>query len=168
MATQYDRETLVRDRLRGVWRYLRFLGCDRSLADDLTQETFIVFLRKPFDYQGPEPTSAYLRNIARYVYLESRRQSGHNHDHLRTDLDTADSVFTEQAGSSDGDLYLEALQECEKTLAGRAQAAVYGFYRDHRTHQQIATEIDMKPNGVKTLLQRARQHLRDCIERRLR
>lgn len=163
MAKQIDRETLVRRHLPGVWRYLRFMGCDREQADDLTQETFLVFLRKPFDYHGSASTSAYLRKTARYILLEARRaRPDHN------ELDAGNMVFAETAGESDGQDYLDALRECEQTLIGKALEAVRLCYRDRRNHEQIAVELDMKPNGVKTLLQRARQHLRDCIERRLR
>jgi RNA polymerase sigma-70 factor (ECF subfamily) len=71
---EFDPEQVIREHLRGVWRYLRVIGCDPATADDLTQETFLVFLRKPFDYLGSEPTAAYLRQIARLAYLELARK----------------------------------------------------------------------------------------------
>jgi len=44
-AATADRQTemaaLVRAHQAGVWRYLRFLGCEPSEADDLVQETFL-------------------------------------------------------------------------------------------------------------------------------
>jgi RNA polymerase sigma-70 factor (ECF subfamily) len=164
MAEKLDHETLVRRHHVGVWRYLRFLGCGRDQADDLTQETFLVFLRKPFDFHGHASTSAYLRKIARFIYLEARRQQAGNVDNI----EEAEQVFSDNAGDSDGDQYLEALGECVKTLAGKAGEAVKLQYAEQRTQQQIAELLGMKPNGVKTLLQRARAHLRECIERRLR
>ena len=165
MAEQLDRETLVRRHHVGVWRYLRFLGCEREQADDLTQETFLVFLRKPFDYHGHASTSAYLRKIARFIYLEARRRRA------TTDtatIEEAERVFAETAGESDGADYLDALAECVKTLAGKAGDAVKLQYGEQRSQEEIAELLGMKPNGIKTLLQRARAHLRDCIERRLR
>ena len=165
MAEQFDRETLVRRHHVGVWRYLRFLGCRREQADDLTQATFLVFLRKPFDYHGHTSTSAYLRKIARFIFLEARRRSS------SADVPTieeAEQIFAETAGESDGGEYLDALAECVKTLAGKAGEAVKLQYAEQRTQEEIGELLGMKPNGVKTLLQRARAHLRDCIERRLR
>ncbi|MCZ7604560.1 MAG: sigma-70 family RNA polymerase sigma factor [Planctomycetota bacterium] len=163
MATDPDRETLVRRHHLGVWRYLRFLGADRALADDLTQETFLVFLRKPFNFMGHESTAGYLRGIARYVWLEERRSTV-----TTAELDAADAAFAQHAGPSEGDDYLDALRECEKTLAGKAREAVQLQYRDRLSLEQIGETLDMKPNGVKTMLQRARQHLRECVERRLK
>ena len=163
MPTDPDRETLVQRHHLGVWRYLRFLGADRTLADDLTQETFLVFLRKPFNYYGHESTAGYLRGIARYVWLEARRQQP-----PEATMDAADQVFAEYAGASEGNDYLDALRQCEQTLAGKAREAVQLQYRDQLSLDEIGDALEMKANGVKTLLQRARQHLRDCIERRMR
>jgi RNA polymerase sigma-70 factor, ECF subfamily len=161
-AMDSDREMLVRTHLRGVWRYLRFLGCDRAQADDLTQETFMVFLRKPFTFVANEATSGYLRGIARYVYLEAVRQKA------TPEIDAAEPAFTECAGPSDGDDYLDALRECEQTLADKTREAVRMHYGQKLTQAQVADKLGMKENGVKTMLQRARQALRECIERRLR
>lgn len=165
MATDPNRESLVREHLTGVWRYLRFLGCNRSLADDLTQETFMVFLRKPFNFLGHEPTAEYLRGIARYIWLEALRQNARL---PQTQIEAEDQAFTDYAGPSHGDAYLDALRECEETLAGKSREAVRLHYADKLTQEQIAERLDMKPNGVKTLLQRARQHLRSCVERRVK
>ena len=76
--------------------------------------------------------------------------------------------FADNAGESDGDAYVAALKECIETLAGKAKEAVGLRYRERLGEDEIATCFDMKPNGVKTLLQRARRHLRECIERRVR
>ncbi|MEE9311331.1 MAG: sigma factor, partial [Planctomycetota bacterium] len=43
-----DLTTLMQAHQTGVWRFLRALGADTSLADDLTQEVFLSVLRKPF------------------------------------------------------------------------------------------------------------------------
>jgi RNA polymerase sigma-70 factor (ECF subfamily) len=161
-AMDSDREELVRTHLRGVWRYLRFLGCDRALADDLTQETFVVFLRKPFTFVGDKATSGYLRGIARFVYLEAKRQRAD-----LPDTQVANEVFGAYAGPTDGDDYLDALRECEQTLADRTRQAVRMHYGERLTQAQVAERLGMQENGVKTMLQRARQHLRECIERRL-
>jgi RNA polymerase sigma-70 factor (ECF subfamily) len=62
--------------------------------------------------------------------------------------------------------YLDALRECVEQLDRRARRAVDLQYRDHAGREAIAAELDMKPDGVKTLLRRTRQLLRECIERK--
>ena len=57
-------EQLVRDHQAMVWRYLRFLGCDPALADELTQDTFVAVYRhrgSPNSLGAPRP---YLRKVA--------------------------------------------------------------------------------------------------------
>ena len=40
-------------------------------------------------------------------------------------------------------------------------------YRVESSREAIAAALDMKPDGVKTLLRRTRQVLRECVERKL-
>jgi hypothetical protein len=49
----------------GIWRYLRFLGCDDAAADDLTQETFLAMARGAGNGEAGRDVPAYLRGIAR-------------------------------------------------------------------------------------------------------
>ena len=41
-------EELIQKYQNGIWRYLRVLGCEASLADDITQETFFESHPKGF------------------------------------------------------------------------------------------------------------------------
>jgi RNA polymerase sigma-70 factor (ECF subfamily) len=76
-----DLAELVRLHQAGIWRYLRFLGCDEARADDLTQETFLAVHRRPFHQRGAAATAAYLRTVARHQYLMALR-----HDRRRPAL----------------------------------------------------------------------------------
>jgi len=40
-------------------------------------------------------------------------------------------------------------------------------YRDRASRAEIAAELDLAVEGVKTLMRRARSALRDCVERKL-
>jgi RNA polymerase sigma-70 factor (ECF subfamily) len=84
------------------------------------------------------------------------------------ELEAADSVWAAAAGS-DGSLanYLDALRDCVDQLEGRARQAVDLQYRDHAGREAIASQLGMQADGVKTLLRRTRQILRECIERKI-
>ncbi|HLQ37550.1 MAG TPA: hypothetical protein VK348_07100, partial [Planctomycetota bacterium] len=62
-----------------------------------------------------------------------------------------------------------ALRACVERLDGRARRAVelsYGIGADDPSSRaRVAVELGMKENGVKTLLQRVRQTLRECVQR---
>lgn len=160
-----DLAELVRRHQAGVWRYVRFLGADRTEADDLTQETFLAFARSEFRERCDRQTAGYLRVIARNQLLALRRKQ--NREISTVDLEAADSVWAGAAGP-DGSLtdYLDALRECVEQLEGRARRAVDLHYRHNAGRDAIAAELDMKQGGVKTLLRRTRQILRECVERK--
>ena len=56
-ATGIDPVVLIQTYQAGIWRYLRALGCDSAQAEDITQETFLSVLQKPFQDLGPAATS---------------------------------------------------------------------------------------------------------------
>jgi RNA polymerase sigma-70 factor, ECF subfamily len=158
---------VVRIHQQGVWRYVRFLGADHTEADDLTQDTFLAFSRSEFVERCDRQTAAYLRVVARNQLLALRRKQ--NREVSTVELESAEAVWAAAAGS-DGNLteFLDALRECLQQLEGRAHRAVDMHYQHNAGREAIAAELEMKPDGVKTLLRRTRQILRECIERKIR
>ena len=55
----------------------------------------------------------------------------------------------------------------KKAVSPRVRRALELQYRDRASRAEIAAELDLAVEGVKTLLRRARSALRDCVERRL-
>ena len=167
VETRLDLADLVQRHQAGIWRYLRWLGADRAEADDLTQETFLAVARREFEQRSPRETAAYLRTAARNQLLMLRRRQRRQ---VRTvDLESAETVWAEWAGDDgSGNATLDALDACLEKLAGRAAQAINLHYREQASRNDIAKQLDMKPDGVKTLLRRTRDVLRECIERRLK
>jgi RNA polymerase sigma-70 factor (ECF subfamily) len=165
-GTPMDFADLVQQHQAAVWRYLRYLGADGTEAADLTQETFLAFARAKFAERDARQTAGYLRTVARNQLLALRRKQ---HREIRTiELEAADSVWAAATGP-EGDLhdYLAALRECTDRLEGRAREVIDLHYREGASRETIAARLEMKPDGVKTLLRRTRQTLRECVERRL-
>jgi len=162
-----DLASLVERHQAGVWRYVRFLGADTTQADDLTQETFLALARAQFVERDERQTAGYLRVVARNQLMALRRQQ--NRDVNTVDLEAADSVWAAAAGP-DGSLsnYLDALRDCVDQLEGRARQAVHLHYHDHAGREAIATQLGMQADGVKTLLRRTRDVLRECVERKIK
>ncbi len=161
-----DLATLVQGNQAGVWRYLRFLGAEPTEVDDLTQETFVAFAGAKFVERDPRQTAGFLRTVARNQLLALRRRQ---HCEVSTvELEAADSVWAAAAGP-DGSLndYLHALGDCVEQLDGRPREAIDLHYRDGAGREAIAEKLDMKLDGVKTLLRRTRELLRECVERKI-
>ncbi len=162
---QAEMAALVHAHQAGVWRYLRYLGCCPIEADDLTQETFLVVFRDGFEERSPEQTSGYLRTVARNRLLILRRTQKRAPE---VDLDAAEAVWAETLGDDGMDDYVVALEDCLETgVTPRVRRALEMLYRDRLSRREMAEQLEMAVEGVKTLLRRARSTLRECVERKL-
>ena len=155
---------LVRQHQREVWRYLRFLGASAELADDLTQEAFLQLLRAPFEERSPAATAAWLRTVARNLYVRSFRRP----PFVAADVDELEAVWTGFAREDAGEETLDRLRGCLQQLEGRARDAVRLHYEERRSRRDVGLRLGIGEDGVKSLLRRTRALLRDCIERERR
>jgi len=146
-----------------VWRYLRSLGAPADLAEDLLQDTFLVALRRLTHDDGDAAVATFLRQTARHLYLRRRRDQGRREELL---VELADQLWQRDCQADGGERWLALLAACVATLEGRPRQAVQRIYGDGAPRQLVARELGMKENGLKTLLQRVRALLRECIERR--
>jgi RNA polymerase sigma-70 factor (ECF subfamily) len=162
----FDAGRLIVEHQAGVWRYLRMLGCSASHAEDLTQETFLAVLQKPFQEINRAATAAYLRQVARNLFVSGQRRAARVVG--LAELDEVEAAWTRWAANDDGRELLAALQTCLETLAGRARQALELRFREQQSRAGIAAALGISEDGAKNLMQRAKQHLRTCIERTLR
>jgi RNA polymerase sigma-70 factor, ECF subfamily len=166
MITEARTDIIVRRHRLGVWRYLRLLGCDGPTADDLAQETFLALMRTSFEDRDPRATAAWLRRKARFIFLEHIRKNRRRRETRLADM--TDAVWDEYAGDDGGEGYRHALRECLALLPPRSRQVIEFRYGGGVGRDEIAERIGLKPNGVKTLLQRIRAKLRQCVEGKLR
>src|SRR5687768_1521864 len=75
-TTGFDPVRLIETHQAGIWRYLRALGCENALAEDLTQETFLAVLQRPFQELSGAATAAYLRTTAHHLLISYHRRAG--------------------------------------------------------------------------------------------
>jgi len=156
--------SIINEHQADVWRYLRYLGAEPTDADDLTQEAFLALSRSVFEERGSKQTAAYLRTVARNQLLMLRRRQGRQIDTVG--LEAAEQVWAEAVDDTGMAAILMTLADCLKTVDGRARQAIDLFYRDRLGRKEIAKTLQIKPEGVKTLLRRTRDALRDCIQRK--
>ncbi|MCR9245816.1 MAG: sigma-70 family RNA polymerase sigma factor [bacterium] len=153
-------EQLIRRHWASTRRYLRVLGADAALADDLAQDTFVLALQKGIVDRGAA-TAAWLRRTGRFILLDHSRR-------LRpAQLDVAEEVWRDEDGDATTAERQGALRDCLPLLTSRGQAAVRLAYGERRSWREIGEALDMKVAGVKTLLRRCRATLADCIRRTL-
>ena len=160
---------LVRDHKSRIWRYLRYLGCDRDQAEDLTQETFVKVLEKPFEDRGEKAAASYLLTVARNLFISHIRKT--SRISTLEDMDMADATWQEahenENGLNDGDDRLTALRGCMEKLTGQAREAITLFYEEQLSGQALADRLGLSEKYVRVLLYRIRQTLKECVERKL-
>jgi RNA polymerase sigma-70 factor (ECF subfamily) len=156
---------LIREHQADVWRYLRYLGAPASDADDLTQETFLALAHSEFVAHTAPQTAAFLRTVARNQLLMLRRRQGR--EISTVELAAAEQAWCEIVEPRGTEGFLAALADCLEQLEGRVRQAIDGFYRDRLSREELAAKLDMKPDGVKTLLRRTREVLKQCIEKKM-
>lgn len=165
VMAEFDLRTLIQEHQVGIWRYLRVLGCDANVAEDLTQETFLAIIEKPFDHRTPAETAAYLRTVARNLYVTHLRRSGRMIS--LEEMDLVDAAWKRLTGDDSGDALMIALESCLQTLGDKSRQALELRFRDRLTRADMADSLGLSEDGTKNLLQRAKKKLKACIERKL-
>jgi RNA polymerase sigma-70 factor, ECF subfamily len=145
-----------------VWRYLRALGASPDEADELAQETLLAGFAQGLPADAAQ-ARAWLRGVARHQWLRTRRWWQRRRE--REVAAAVEELWIAAAAHDDGEQLLTRLRECLERLQPRARHALDLHYRDGLAWRDVAPQLGMKPNGTKTLAQRARETLRQCLER---
>ena len=161
----FDPARLIEEHQAGVWRYLRSLGCEAALAEDLTQETFLAVLQRPFEQFNAAATASYLRTVARNLFIGVQRRAGRVV--AVEDLELLDQTWQQWAQDDGGEQLMILLRGCFERLTDRARRALRMRFESRATRADIAAALEMTEHGAKNLLQRAKQQLRRCIEGKL-
>ncbi|HHK42375.1 MAG TPA: sigma-70 family RNA polymerase sigma factor [Planctomycetaceae bacterium] len=166
LAVNSDWAAFIHRHQRDVWRYLRALGCSPTQADDLTQETFLRVLERPFTEVDPRATAAYLRKVAYSRFVTECRRTARRPE-IRQ-LEAVDRFWQRWVGSDSTDELIDHLRDCLEKLTDRARKALQLRYGEQASRKVIGAALQMSEHGAKNLLQRAKKSLRECIERRVR
>lgn len=165
-----DAVDLVRQHQVGLWRYLRVLGAQPAEAEDFAQEALLTALRHPPRERAPAALAAYLRSVARNLFLKGRRRAQRAPqllDPQRIDDAALDDCFAARCGDDGGEAYLAALRGCVDLLDARAKAALRRHYEERAGRQALARDFGLGKDGVKSWLRRIRSELRACVQRKL-
>ena len=158
-------ELLVKEHQAGLLRYLRFLGCDENLAQDLAQDSFVALIDADFEIREHKATSAYLRTTARNFYFMWLRKT--RREVRLPEEDVLESAWHQNEGDDEGANYKRALGNCLQQLTQRAQLALKLRYGENASREEISCAVGLEEEGAKTLLRRAKDTLRDCIRKQV-
>jgi RNA polymerase sigma-70 factor (ECF subfamily) len=106
---------------------------------------------------------AIARNRVREELRKRYRYKGRIAAYANLVVDRLDAADMEEADDEDR-ARREALNECVGMLADKAAQVVRLHYGDRKKTEQIASAIGRSGGAVRTLLYRARNQLKDCLE----
>jgi len=143
---------------RSVWSYLARITGDRSLADDLLQESYYRFLRAERRFDSESHRRNYLFRIATNLAHDRRRRGRHA-------VNVPVPGENEPGALVDGsDLATETerrtdLGRAMATLKPREREMLWLAYAQGSSHEEIAESLGVRKASIKILLFRARRRL---------
>jgi len=156
-------EVVVKAFHRSVRNFLASRGLGADL-EDAEQEVFLrVFSALP-GYEQSEPLWPWIRGIARNVSLEVFRKRAAQ---ARARGDILSERILELAGSRERwtERAADALRECLEKIGERARRVLAGHYMGGHSSKELADREGVGASGVRNILCRARQSLRECVDR---
>lgn len=148
----------------GLWGYLRRLGGDEALADDVVQESYMKFLGHLSPGSGERERRAFLYRIATNLLRDRWRRK------RRETLGIA-GLFGrwEEAkpgrNDRDGALRMD-LESAFARLTARERALLWLAYVEEYDHREIAGILGVREASVRVLLFRARRKAARELDRK--
>lgn len=151
-------------------RYVRFLGAGPALSEDVVQDAFIAAYnnKRVPDLDNIPGRSSWLRKIARNTFLNYCRKQRKSVVHADSEvMEAAENYWQQNVAHDSGFSHMEALTECLKTLPEKHNDALNKRYKERISRKQMAQDLEMSEDGVKSLLRRIRLSLANCIKLRI-
>jgi len=154
-----DFEDLYQRYSQDVYRFTLYLSGDPSLAEEITQESFVRAWVTPGEISGGT-VKAYLLTIARNLYLaEGRRVSRQ----VTFNASVHDSTSTSNAPAT-GRLDLEGVLAAVQLLPESDRVVLLMHAQEGLTHAAIASVLGLSITAVKVRVHRARMRLRQLCQ----
>jgi RNA polymerase sigma factor (sigma-70 family) len=137
-----------------------------SLSEDVAQETFLAAWRQLRELREPARLRSWLCGITRFLVGKERRRMGRDPIHVADDLDTVqDSPSLESSPA------IEAISREEEAILWRALERIPDayrepmilFYREEKSIERVAAELELSEDAVKQRLSRGRKLLHEEV-----
>ena len=147
----------------GLILYLNSYVCDVSLAEELTEETFVKLVLKRPRFSGDSAFKTWLYTIARHVAIDFLRRR-------RQDVSTEEcmELVDQQANLEREFLKQEQkiqLHDAMKQLKPEYRQVLWLYYFADFSHKDIAKILGKTTHNVEMLASRARQALKIILNK---
>ncbi|MCB1235556.1 MAG: RNA polymerase sigma factor [Verrucomicrobiae bacterium] len=161
-------DELVRTHHRELLVYARALTHDVNTAREIVQDAFVLAHEKIDTFDVTRDFAAWMRGILRNKWREWLRRNRRHElpENALAEMDAAVSLW--QAGRAVRNATVfDALEQCQERLPEHLRAAVHACYYRGETGDEAAASLGIAPAAVRKRLQRARDMLRECVERKM-
>ena len=158
LARTGDRDAfaeLVRRRQSWIRNLMRRCCGDVDLADDLSQQIFLLAWRKISRLRQPDSFGAWLKRLAINVWLQHQRKA----DVLRSASDENDQYL---AGTDSTEIAMD-LDDALSEISPLQRLCVVLSYHEGMTHDEIAANTKIPLGTVKSHIRRGTQRLQQLL-----
>ena len=150
---------LIRRHQSQIRNFMRRLARDESLADDLSQDTFMHAWDRMHTYSGEGSFIGWLLKVGYTTFLQSKRKSDRYREIVDEVGSTGGSVqyATPSDEEPDLDRFMAVLDEQERAILTMSYA--FGL-----SHREIAMATDMPVGTVKSIIFRAKDKIRERFD----
>lgn len=149
---------------------LRFVE-SREDAEEIAQDVFVKAYRSLADFRGESKFSTWLFTIARtscISFLRKKKLDTQSLDNERTGIQVANNESGFRADIVEQKSRHAMLNEAIRMLSMDDTQVLTLFYKGEQTLEEIGKIMGLDPNNVKVKLHRARQRLKDKMEKYFR
>lgn len=146
-----------------IYRYLLGISGSRELAEELTQETFLIAYQKGKEFIHHEKPLAFLYktawNLAREQYRRQRREQPAELSDEQ--FPVGGDVFTELSEQHENSVDIEPYVKMIMDSLSEQQRILYQkYYGEHKSMREIAREIGLSEPAVRMKYVRLRREIR--------
>lgn len=146
--------------------FIHVLLRDRSLVDDVLQETFLVVSAKSASFKPGTNFVAWACTIARFKVLETIRQRARTETCLSAEV--IEALAAHAPPEENRELTLKHLETCLRELGGAARSVIDLRYFQAQAPDDIARLLSLTVESVYVSLSRSRRALRMCVAGKLK
>lgn len=145
--------------------FIHALLRDRSLVDDVLQETFLVVSAKADSFRPGTNFVAWACTIARFKVLETIRRRARAELFLSAEV--IEALASDAPCEEGREATLKHLESCLLELGQRARQVIDLRYFQARAPEEIARLLSLTIESVYVALSRSRRTLRLCVAGRV-
>lgn len=163
MLSQTDIEIIYEQNIDKIYRYFYLKFSDKEIAEDLTSEVFLEFVKKAKDIEFENPKS-YLYGIARKTFLKHLQKKYKENSFSYSDIDDFSSFVNEYVtGNSEYETRIKLVVNQLDKLPEKQMIILRLRIVDKLTPSEIAGKLNKDLNYVKTTQKRGIKSLKKLL-----